>query len=128
MAMAMHSKCSTKVGESQLDLRGIGDCEKRLVIELIPEVLPLLKGFIKESAIGANEESDGIAAATARTPVAYAILAAYQFRWFVTQVDAPYIGKLCALVIPCALTTLDHWSPEVKVRSADGAYFLCVMI
>ncbi|CAI9091633.1 OLC1v1026706C1 [Oldenlandia corymbosa var. corymbosa] len=30
------------------------------------------------------------------------------------QVDYPYLGKLCSLVIPCALTALDHWSPEVK--------------
>lgn len=27
----------------------------------------------------------------------------------------PDLGKFCDLVIPCALTALDHWSPEVKV-------------
>lgn len=31
------------------------------------------------------------------------------------QIDYPHLGKLCNLVIPCALTALDHWSPEVKV-------------
>lgn len=31
------------------------------------------------------------------------------------QVGYPYLGKLCGLVIPCGLTALDHWSPEVKV-------------
>lgn len=31
------------------------------------------------------------------------------------QIDYPHLGKLCALVIPCGLTALDHWSPEVKV-------------
>lgn len=30
------------------------------------------------------------------------------------EVDHPYMGKLCNLVIPCALTALDHWSPIVK--------------
>uniref|UniRef100_A0A7N0TPJ4 Uncharacterized protein n=1 Tax=Kalanchoe fedtschenkoi TaxID=63787 RepID=A0A7N0TPJ4_KALFE len=30
------------------------------------------------------------------------------------MIGFPYLGKLCALVIPCALTSLDHWSPEVK--------------
>lgn len=32
------------------------------------------------------------------------------------QIDYPHLGTLCNLVIPCALTALDHWSPEVKVR------------
>nr|CAD1827554.1 unnamed protein product [Ananas comosus var. bracteatus] len=29
-------------------------------------------------------------------------------------VSYPKLGSLCWLVIPCALTALDHWSPEVK--------------
>ncbi|KAK3230914.1 hypothetical protein Dsin_002795 [Dipteronia sinensis] len=29
-------------------------------------------------------------------------------------VESPRLGELCKLVIPCALTALDHWSPEVK--------------
>ncbi|KAI3939233.1 hypothetical protein MKX01_002101 [Papaver californicum] len=87
---------------------------KKLVMELITEVLPELKGIMRESCIDYNDDGDEISAASARTPVVYAILAAYQFRWFVTQVEYPYLGKLCSLVIPCALTALDHWSPEVK--------------
>ena len=39
------------------------------------------------------------------------------------QVDYPYLGRLCALVIPSALTALDHWSPQVKVRP-NSAIFL----
>ncbi|XP_030469478.1 uncharacterized protein At2g39910 [Syzygium oleosum] len=88
--------------------------EKRLVIELMPEVLPLLKERIKESSIDKSDESDEAFAASAKVPVGYAIVAAYQLRWFVTQVDHPYLGKLCNLVVPCALTALDHWSPIVK--------------
>ncbi|KAL8552079.1 hypothetical protein ACS0TY_000951 [Phlomoides rotata] len=110
----MHAKCLMKVGELELDLSGVVESEKKLLIELMPEVLPYLKDKIKESAIDTSNENDGISAASARVPVAYAVLAAYQFRWFVTQVDAPYIGKLCPLGIPCSLTALDHWSPEVK--------------
>lgn len=60
--------------------------EKRLVIELIPEVLPLLKDRIKESSIDKSDESDEAFAASAKVPVGYAIVAAYQLRWFVTQV------------------------------------------
>jgi hypothetical protein len=30
---------------------------------------------------------------------------------FVFQVSYPKLGGLCWLVIPCGLTTLDHWSP-----------------
>lgn len=99
-----------KIGEIELDFEFLGN-EKRLAIELMPEVLPLLKDKIKESTIDTTDE---ISAASARVPVAYAIVAAYQFRWFTTQVDYPYLGRLCALVLPCALTTLDHWSTEVK--------------
>ncbi|KAK6156159.1 hypothetical protein DH2020_010407 [Rehmannia glutinosa] len=111
---AMHPKCLMKVGELELALSGVVESDKKLIMELMPEVLPLLRGNIKESAIDASDENDGVSAASARVPVAFAILAAYQLRWFVIQVDVPYIGKLCPLVIPCALTALDHWSPEVK--------------
>ncbi|KAL1535551.1 hypothetical protein AAHA92_28315 [Salvia divinorum] len=105
-----HAKCSTK----GVALRGAADNGKKLLIELMPELLPLLKDRIKESAIDATDENDGVSAASARAPVASAVLAAYQLRWIVGQVDAPYIGKLCLLMIPCLLTALDHWSPEVK--------------
>ncbi|XP_010262731.1 PREDICTED: uncharacterized protein At2g39910 isoform X2 [Nelumbo nucifera] len=102
-----------RIREIGVDFASVPD-ERKLVVELMPEVIPLLKGTIKESSIDATDDGDEIYAASARTPVAYAIIAAYQFRWFVTQVDYPHLGKLCALVIPCALTALDHWSPEVK--------------
>ncbi|MCL7043310.1 hypothetical protein MKW94_024376 [Papaver nudicaule] len=87
---------------------------KKLVMELIVEVLPELKGIMKESSIDYKDDGNEISAASARTPVVYAIVAAYQLRWFVTQVEYPHLGKLCSLVIPCALTALDHWSSEVK--------------
>ncbi|XP_076925457.1 uncharacterized protein At2g39910-like [Bidens hawaiensis] len=88
---------------------------KDLVVDLMPRVLPLLKLSIKESSID-KEDADGdeVSAASARVPVAYAIVAAYQFRWFVTQIDVQLVGNMCSLIIPCALTALDHWSPEVK--------------
>ena len=60
--------------------------EKRLVLELMPEVLPLLKERIQESSIDKSDESDEFSAASARVPVGFAILAAFQFRWFITQV------------------------------------------
>ncbi|KAL5709261.1 hypothetical protein ACHQM5_019971 [Ranunculus cassubicifolius] len=88
--------------------------EQILVIALMPHVLPVLKGIIKESSIDTKDDENEISAASARTPVAYAIVAAHQFRWFVTQVNYPYLGNLSSLVIPCALTPLDHWSPAVK--------------
>ncbi|KAF8006298.1 hypothetical protein BT93_K0558 [Corymbia citriodora subsp. variegata] len=103
-----------RAGEMGIDY-GFGvSVEKRLVIELLPEVLPLLKERIKESSIDKSDESDEAFAASAKVPVGYAIVAAHQLRWFVTQVDHPYLGKLCNLVVPCALTALDHWSPIVK--------------
>ncbi|KAL7214824.1 hypothetical protein ACSBR1_027080 [Camellia fascicularis] len=104
---------STKIGELGFDLRLMSD-EKKLAAELMVQVLPSLKASIKESSIDKSEDGDEVSAAVARSPVAHAIVAAYQFRWFVTQVDYPHLGRLCSLVIPCALTSLDHWSPEVK--------------
>ncbi|KAH7548187.1 hypothetical protein JRO89_XS14G0081100 [Xanthoceras sorbifolium] len=89
-------------------------CKEDLVVVLLPETVPNLKEKIKESSIDKENESDEFSAASARTPVVHAILAAYQFRWFVTQFESPRLGELCNLVIPCALTALDHWSPEVK--------------
>ncbi|KAJ9545797.1 hypothetical protein OSB04_025504 [Centaurea solstitialis] len=91
------------------------DQEKDLVTELMPALLPLIKASIKESSVDkVDADGDEVSAASARVPVAYAVLAAYQLNWFVTQVDLLQLGKLCWLIIPCALTALDHWSPEVK--------------
>ncbi|KAI5346523.1 hypothetical protein L3X38_014402 [Prunus dulcis] len=112
-SMAYSKKNNEKISELGLNCGSVPE-EKRLLIELMPEVLPLLKNRIKESSIDKSEDCDEVSAASARVPVGFAIAAAYQFRWFVTQIDYPHLGKLSALVIPCALTALDHWSPEIK--------------
>ncbi|EOA28590.1 hypothetical protein CARUB_v10024810mg [Capsella rubella] len=83
-------------------------------IELLPIVLPELKDTIYKSSLGKNNDADDVSAVMARTPVGNAIIAAHQLRWFVTQVEKPNLVKFCNLVVPCALTALDHWSPEVK--------------
>lgn len=64
------------------------------MLELMPEVLPFLKERIKESSIDVSDETDEFSAATARVPVGFAILAAFQFRWFVTQVRYYGFGTL----------------------------------
>lgn len=74
---------SRKIGDLDPDLRSAAN-ECRLAVELMPDVFPLLKGVIKESAI--DSADDEFYAASARVPVASAILAAFQFRWLVTQV------------------------------------------
>jgi hypothetical protein len=76
---------------------GLVNEEKRLVIELMPEVLPLLKDGIKESSIDKSADGDEISAASARAPVGSAIVAAYQFRWFVTQVCV--LGLFCSFIV-----------------------------
>lgn len=89
--------------------------QKKLVIELMPEVIPLIKNTIKESSVGGGSDGgDEIYAASARVPLAHAVVAAYQLRWFVSQVEYPQLGEVCPLIIPCGLTALDHWSSEVK--------------
>ncbi|KAJ0262390.1 Uncharacterized protein HA466_0053300 [Hirschfeldia incana] len=89
--------------------------DKRLVIELLPVVLPELKEGIEGSSMGKDGDGEeDVSAAMARKPVGYAILASHQLMWFVTQVDKTNLAKVCNLVIPCALTALDHWSPDVK--------------
>lgn len=85
--------------------------EHEMVAELMPEVLPELKLVVKETIVDPDDE---FVKESARAPLASAILAAHQFRWLVTQVIYPHLGDMCALVMPCALTTMDHWSPEVK--------------
>ena len=60
--------------------------EKRLVLELMPEMVKSLKDQIKESSVDKSDDVDEFSAASARAPVGFAILATYQFRWFVTQV------------------------------------------
>lgn len=76
---------SMEVGEFEFDLKFMPN-DVRLLVELMPQVLPSLKDRIKESAIDKSIDTDEFSAASARTPVAYAIVAAHQFKWFVTQV------------------------------------------
>ncbi|XP_047336301.1 uncharacterized protein At2g39910 [Impatiens glandulifera] len=85
-----------------------------LVLELMPEMLSRVKDTIKESSVNKLDSGNDISSATARAPVVFAIVAAYQFRWLLTQVECSHLGGICTLVVPCALTALDHWSPEVK--------------
>eukprot|EP01018_Ginkgo_biloba_P022753 Gb_12768 [translate_table: standard] len=99
--------CSNKA----LDLTIIGR-DRRLLLDLMPTVLPMLKDAIKSSCSSTNE--DELDASFASTPVSSAVIAAHQMRWCLKQVKHPYLGPLSALVMPCALTSLDHWSPEVK--------------
>lgn len=60
------------------------ESERELFVELMPEVLPGLKGVIKESSIDTEQEE--IVPTSAQVPVAHAIVAAHQFRWLVSQV------------------------------------------
>lgn len=90
---------------------------KPLVVDLLPEVAPSLKETIKQN-------DSEFATSSARVPVLHAILAAYQFRWFVTQVECPLLGEMSHLVIPCALTALDHWSSEVKGQGMIALIYL----
>ena len=74
-----------RIGGLGLDC-GVVPEEKRLVVELMPEVFPSLKDAIKESSIDKLDAADEVSAASARAPVGFAVVAAHQFRWFVTQV------------------------------------------
>ena len=66
----------------------------------MPEVVPLLKERIKESSINKDVDGDEVSATSARAPVGEAILAAYQFRWFVTQVPSmPVLSGFPLVVI-----------------------------
>ncbi|KAG0468673.1 hypothetical protein HPP92_018001 [Vanilla planifolia] len=64
--------------------------EHEMVAELMAEVLPELKAVVKETCIDPDNEE------------------------FVSRVVYPHLGTMCSLIMPCALTMLDHWSPEVK--------------
>lgn len=56
------------------------------MVELLPVVLPELKDGIERSSMGKDSDAEDVSAPMARKPVGYAILAAHQLRWFVTQV------------------------------------------
>lgn len=73
--------------------------QKRLLLELVPDVLPFLKERIKESSIDKSDEYDEFSAASARVPVGFAILASFQFRWFVTQVRGFSSVLFCVLCV-----------------------------
>lgn len=67
-----------------------------MVIGLLPDVLPAVKGVIRESCVDTEEEE--VIAASAKAPVGYAIVAAHQFRWLVSQVCLLVVGFLYLVV------------------------------
>uniref|UniRef100_A0A0D9WTL0 Uncharacterized protein n=1 Tax=Leersia perrieri TaxID=77586 RepID=A0A0D9WTL0_9ORYZ len=88
---------------------GWGD-EREMVVGMMPDVVVRLKDVVKATCVDTESEEIGVV----KPPKEHAVVAAHQFRWLVSQVTYPKLGDLCWLVIPCALTALDHWSPEVK--------------
>ncbi|KAF7103434.1 hypothetical protein CFC21_104424 [Triticum aestivum] len=87
---------------------GIGE----MLVAMMPEAVPPLKAVLKDTGVDANDDMMMIGAM--KPPKEHAFVAAHQFRWLLSQVNYPKLGDLCWLVIPCALTALDHWSPDVK--------------
>ncbi|KAJ4792341.1 ARM repeat superfamily protein [Rhynchospora pubera] len=102
---------SAKSALQQFRDAGLYGSVGEMVADLFAEIVPDLKRVIKETCADTENEEE---ITTNNVPVGYSILAAYQFRWMVSQVVNPLLGNFCWLVIPCALTALDHWSPEVK--------------
>uniref|UniRef100_A0A453SR68 Uncharacterized protein n=1 Tax=Aegilops tauschii subsp. strangulata TaxID=200361 RepID=A0A453SR68_AEGTS len=83
-----------------------------MLVAMMPEAVPPLKAVLKDTGVDANDDMMMIGAV--KPPKEHAFVAAHQFRWLLSQVNYPKLGGLCWLVIPCALTALDHWSPDVK--------------
>ncbi|KQK17320.1 uncharacterized protein At2g39910 [Brachypodium distachyon] len=81
-----------------------------MVVAMMTEAVPPLKAVLKDT----NTDAEGDVIGAATPPKEHAVVAAHQFRWLLSQVNYPKLGDLCWLVIPCALTALDHWSPDVK--------------
>ncbi|KAF0903871.1 hypothetical protein E2562_029958, partial [Oryza meyeriana var. granulata] len=103
------SDAAAAVTEEMAAAGGWGDTGE-MVVGMMPEVVPPLKDVVKATCVDTENEEIG----AVKPPKEHAVVAAHQFRWLVSQVSYPKLGNLCWLVIPCALTTLDHWSPEVK--------------
>ncbi|KAH9303987.1 hypothetical protein KI387_008391, partial [Taxus chinensis] len=89
--------------------------DKRLVLELMPITFPMLKDAIKSTC--SNYKDDDLGSSLPSASISSAVIASHQMRWCLNQVKHPYLGPSCALVIPCALMALDHWSPEVKMQA-----------
>ncbi|WZZ55625.1 hypothetical protein YC2023_055732 [Brassica napus] len=74
------------IGFSEISRDYYNGGKMRLVIELLPVVLPELKDTIEGSSMGKkSDDAEDVSAALTRQPVGYAVLAAHQLKWFVTQ-------------------------------------------
>ncbi|XP_044960312.1 uncharacterized protein At2g39910 [Hordeum vulgare subsp. vulgare] len=87
---------------------GVGE----MLVAMMSEAVPPLKDVLKVTGVDANDDTMMIGGV--KPPKEHAFVAAHQFRWLLSQINYPKLGDLCWLVIPCALTALDHWSPDVK--------------
>ncbi|XP_044432903.1 uncharacterized protein At2g39910 isoform X1 [Triticum aestivum] len=105
------SRAAAAAMEEMAAMGGWGGVPEMLVA-MMPEALPPLKAVLKDTGVDANDDMMMIGAV--KPPKEHAFVAAHQFRWLLSQVNYPKLGDLCWLVIPCALTALDHWSPDVK--------------
>ncbi|CAM6102160.1 unnamed protein product [Calypogeia fissa] len=84
-----------------------------LILENLSSVLPRIKQIIQDSS--GNTGSDEILLKLSpEGTLGSSIVAANQMRWILSQLEHPNLGPHCKLVMPCVLTALDHFSPDVK--------------
>ncbi|BBM98243.1 TELO2-interacting protein 2 [Marchantia polymorpha subsp. ruderalis] len=87
-------------------------CISSVVSENLLSLLSTLKEIIK----GDSGES-GERTSYANGSVDSSIVAAHQMDWIVRQLEQADLESHRSLIIPCLLTALDHFSPEVKRRA-----------
>ncbi|KAI4962581.1 hypothetical protein ZWY2020_029106 [Hordeum vulgare] len=107
---------------------GVGE----MLVAMMPEAVPPLKDVLKVTGVDANDDTMMIGGV--KPPKEHAFVAAHQFRWLLSQINYPKLGDLCWLVIPCALTALDHCLYEDAILDAcchnipaDDELWYCVV-
>lgn len=82
--------------------KGVGmEVQTTFMEAVMYEVFPILKRLIKETCV--DVESETLVSSTVSAPVAYAVVAVHQFRWFVMQVycfSTYVIHQSSCVVIP----------------------------
>ncbi|KAG6549634.1 hypothetical protein Mapa_008612 [Marchantia paleacea] len=87
-------------------------CISSVVSKNLPSLLSTLKQIIK-GVSGASGEGTSYANGSLDS----SIVAAHQMDWIVRQLEHADLESHSSLIVPCLLTALDHFSPEVKRRA-----------
>lgn len=107
--MALGAQVALKSTKLQIEA---GSSVERLILILLPDLIPKLKSHLRDH-LSKNDEGN-FGTSSSSVSLESSIIAGHQLYWCLKQVVHPHLGQACTIIMPCALMALDHYSPHIK--------------